>query len=382
MPVIERVSIQCQAWIFTFAWLISGVGATEANELPSSSDWHYGAYLDLNYAANFNTSEPHAWRNKLTTHRLSTFSPDMGLVYVSKTATEDSRWGVELGGQGGYDTGGQVPATGKLGGADILQYVAHANLSYLAPIGNGVKLVGGLFNSFIGYESMYAKDNFNYTRGWIADYSPYFLIGGGAQYPVNDQIDVGLYLVTDYDYLNYTNSQPKYAWQSVWRVNPNLKLMQNAFVGPEQTQTAFQYWRGFLNTMVEWSESDYTLALVYDIGSERNASSSAHTQDLWMGSALFTRWNVSGPWTVAVRPELYWDPNGTMTGSIQFIKAITSTLEYKVTDGEMTGRIRLEYRYDNSTGKQGGFYGAGGENGPLVAGQSTLFCVLLLNLDH
>jgi hypothetical protein len=35
-------------------------------------------------------------------------------------------------------------------------------------------------NSFIGFESMYAGNNPNYTRAWLADYSPYFLIGAGA----------------------------------------------------------------------------------------------------------------------------------------------------------------------------------------------------------
>jgi len=369
-------------WVI-FGMLIASPSLADDSVDPLlAEDWHYSAYVDLSYPANFNTSDPHPWRSKVTTNRLSEFSPNMGMFYLKKDASSESPWGLELGGQAGFDTTGQVPSSGQLGGAQVLQYVSRANISYLTPVGNGLKFVGGLFSSFIGYESFYAKDNPNYTRSWIADYSPYFLIGGGALYPVNDQIDVGVYLVTDYNYLAYTNSQPKYAWQSTWRVTPNLKFMQNAFVGPQQTQTAFQYWRGYSNTMLEWSESEYSVALAYDVGSERQAQSQAHVQSLWMGSAMFTRWNFYGPWSVALRPEIYWDPNGTMTGSIQFIKAITSTLEYKLTEGEMNGRIRLEYRYDNSTGTQGGFYGAGGVDGPLVAGQSTVFFALLVNYDH
>jgi hypothetical protein len=45
-------------------------------------------------------------------------------------------------------------------------------VSYLAPVGNGLSIQAGLFNSFIGYESFYAKDNANYTRSWIADNTP------------------------------------------------------------------------------------------------------------------------------------------------------------------------------------------------------------------
>lgn len=46
------------------------------------------------------------------------------------------------------------------------------------------------------------------------------------------------------------------------------------------------------------------------IGIERSADASSQVQTMWTGSALFTRWNVYGPWSVGLRPELYWDPNG------------------------------------------------------------------------
>ena len=38
-------------------------------------------------------------------------------------------------------------------------------------------VTAGLFNSLMGYESLYARDNANYTRSWIADNSPYMMFG-------------------------------------------------------------------------------------------------------------------------------------------------------------------------------------------------------------
>lgn len=347
-----------------------------------SSEWHYGAYIDLSYPLNSNVSDPHLWRSKATTYRLNEFSPNMGMFYLGKDATGDSRWGVEVGGQAGYDTDGQVPSQQRLGGADVLRYLSRVNVSYLAPIGNGLKFTAGLFSSFIGYESFYAKDNPNYTRSWIADYSPYFLIGAGASYPIDDRLEAGFYLVTDYNYLQYVNNQPKYAGKLSWRVTPEIKFSENVFFGPEQIQTDLKNWRAFANSMLEWSRSANSVGLVYDVGTQKSADPLNPVQSLWMGTALFSRWNFTGPWTVAVRPELYWDPNGTLTGSIQFIKAVSTSLEYKLTEGEFNQRLRLEYRYDNSTGKQGGFYGTGGENGPLVSGQSTLFFAVLASFDR
>jgi Putative beta-barrel porin-2, OmpL-like. bbp2 len=156
--------------------------------------------------------------------------------------------------------------------------------------------------------------------------------------------------------------------------------MENAFVGPEQTNTAFQYWRGFLNSMLEWSQDDWTVAYVLDGGSQRTTAAN-HVQDLYVANAVYGRWNFSGPWTLGVRPELYYDPNGLQTGNIQFIKAISTTLEYKFSEAGFTNRVRLEYRYDNSTGTQGGFYGPQGINGPLIEGQSLIYLVVMMNYD-
>lgn len=91
-----------------------------------------------------------------------------------------------------------------------------------------------------------------------------------------------------------------------------------------------------------------------------------------MGAALFTQRHLTGPWSVAVRPEIYWDPQGRMTEHEQLIWANTTTLEYKKHLGRQLVIIRVEHRYDHSTGSQGGFF-RDGFSGPgmpkLTAGQ-------------
>jgi hypothetical protein len=78
-----------------------------------------------------------------------------------------------------------------------------------------------------------------------------------------------------------------------------------------------------------------------------------------MGAALFTQRHLIGRWSVAVRPEVYWDPQGRMTEHEQLIWANTSTLEYKRHLGRQLIIVRLEHRYDRSTGSQGGFFSQG-----------------------
>lgn len=342
--------------------------------------WQYGAAIDVSYANAFQSDRALNWRSKATTQRLNAFAPNMGMLYLRKPADEGSRWGVEIGTQAGYDTDGQVPSQQRLPGYSVLRYVSRANLSYLAPIGNGLTLSGGLMNSFIGFESSYAKDNFNYTRAWIADYSPYYLIGIGAQYPFNQHFSGGFYLLSDYDYLAYRNSQPKYGSQVVWTIDGRWKLTQNLFAGPEQNNVDTRYWRYFSDTVLQWADDSLTLALAYDVGTEK-LDISSEKQALWMGTALFGRWHIGGPWSVAIRPELYWDSDGRMTGSRQLVKATTATVEYKVSWDYASLAFRTEYRFDKSDGQQGGFFRSRNSDLDLVGEQHLALFSCLLTFD-
>ena len=58
--------------------------------------------------------------------------------------------------------------------------------TYLAPAGKGLAFQAGIFTSFIGYDSLYAKDNVNYTRPWGADFTPYLMMGVNASYPISE----------------------------------------------------------------------------------------------------------------------------------------------------------------------------------------------------
>lgn len=358
-PAFAGHTLFTGVWIAAVMLTTPPAHAAQAGQPPSL--WRYGAFLDLSYAVDFNVPENHRWRSKSTTPRVNELAPNMGLAYLRKDMTPQSRWGMELAVQGGYDTDGLVPSSisGRqkpVDGADTLRHFGQANVSYLAPVGRGLTLSAGLFKSYIGYSSLYARDNLNYTRPYIADNSPYLLFGMSARYPVSDALKLGFFLTNGYSYLSYVNNQPHYGVQARWKAAPRLTLTQNLYYGPDQMNTALQFWRFFSDSIVEWRDDRLTLALSYDIGTEDAAGQAGHPRTFWTGAALYSRWNVSGPWSVAVRPEFYWDRNGRLTGSEQLIKAITTTLEYRLVWWLSSAILRMEYRYDESTGPSGGFF--------------------------
>lgn len=350
----ERVLLQ---WRVTLYILIC-VWTPEAAR--AADLWQHGGFVDVGYLHNSNHPDNHLWRSRQTSPRTTELAPNMGLAYVRKDPAEQSRWGVELALQAGYDTNDLLPdpqpgGTQPISGADTLRHLARANVSYLAPIGEGVTLTAGLFKGAKSYEEFYAKYNLNYTRAYLTDYNPNFLVGFGASYPVTKSLELGLYVVTEYLHLSHANDLPSYLSKLEWRASDHVTVYQSVYYGPDQQDTAMQYWRTFADSTVEWRTPDWRVALSYDVGSEKVADVGG-VRATWMGAALFTHRHLTGPWSVAVRPEFYWDPQGRMTEHKQLIWANTTTLEYKKHLGRQLVIVRLEHRYDRSTGAQGGFF--------------------------
>lgn len=393
------------SWLLV-AWgivaMVSVCGAQELSQrsgertaaLPGSvsptesvtTGWHYGAYVDVGYIGNLNVPDSHLWRHRATAAHHNELSPNMGLAYVRKDAIVSSRWGMELGFQGGRDSEEFAFLVGerRVEGSDVLRHLHRANVSYLAPVGKGLTITAGLFNSLMGYESLYAKDNANYTRSWIADNTPYMMFGVNAQYPVSNALTVTAFVVNSYYHLAHPNDHPSYGGRWIWKATPRFTLMQTLYAGPDQTDTSMEFWRLYGNQILEWKGDDVTIAASLDIGTERIASQSGNPRAFVMGGNLVVRWHVAGPWSAALRPEFYWDRNGRWTGAEQFVKAITSTVEYQLPYKWTNTIVRVEHRYDDSTGVGGGFF-RNGEIRPGVAGltpgQHLFLLGVLLSFD-
>ena len=323
-------------------------------------DWHYGAYLDVGYLPNLSHPDADEWRSKTTDFKLNRPEVNMATAYVRKEVNpRGSRWGGEFAVQTGVDSEGLVSKTGPntIAGADTLRHFSRANLSYLFPVGNGLKLTGGLMNSYIGYSSFYAKDNANYTRGYLLDNVPYFLFGLEAIYPATDTLTLGVYVLSGFTYLTRPNEVPSLGLHTVWEATPSLSVVQNLYYGPDQTNTDLRFWRFFSDSIVEWRGQDWTVAAAYDVGTEEQASITGNPRFVWMSGAIWASRNLFGPWWLGVRPEFYWDPDGLITGADQLIWAFTGTLGYRVRVlSKNTVTVKLEYRFDRSTGSGGGFF--------------------------
>jgi hypothetical protein len=330
--------------------------------------WQYGGLVDLGYLLDFNHPANHLFRNRGTTPRVDEVDLNMASIYIRKDVGEESRWGMELTAQAGEDskTFGFSATAPNLGGANFLRHLGRADVSYLAPIGKGLTVQAGIFSSLIGYDSLYAKDNFSYTRPWGADYTPYLMLGVNASYPFSDRLTGTIFVVNGYWHLAHANDVLSFGGQFAHKATPHWTLKETVLAGPHQSDTAFEFWRLLSDSIAEWKRDPGVVAFEYQLATEKVAASGS-PRAYWMSAQLPAHWALDQHWSVTFRPEFAWDSDGRWTGFPQTIKAVTTTVEYRVPYRKADAILRLEYRFDDSRGSGGGFF-RGGEIAPGVVG--------------
>jgi putative OmpL-like beta-barrel porin-2 len=342
---------------------LHGQVAEEPGTSPTASPsmiWQYGAFVDAGYLHDFNDPANRLFRSRGTTFRVNEVNLNMTALYLRKVASEDSRWGTEVSLQAGSDSEvfGFSATAPNLDGAKWLRHLGPTDISYLARVGKGLTVQGGIFSSFIGYDSLYAKDNFNYTRPWGADFTPYLMLGVNAQYPLTAKLTATVFVINDYFHLAHPNNVPSWGGQIADKPTEHLSLKQAVLHGPHQSNTDLQFWRFLSDSIAEWKRDPVTIAFEYQI-SEEKVATAGNPRALWMSAQLPVHWIFDKHWSATVRPEAAWDRNGRWTGFSRTVKAVTSTIEYRIPYRAASAIIRLEHRWDDSRGPGGGFFNDG-----------------------
>lgn len=230
-------------------------------------------------------------------------------------------------------------------GPDVYGGVYEAYVSYAAPFLPGLVLDAGVFSSHIGFESFFSQDNWAYTRGWMAELSPYYQAGAKATYrlPWLEQLSFQLLLLNGWQLIVDNNLAKSLGAQVAWN-DERLSFALNGWAGPELPGDD-STWRFFGDTVLVLRPFEaLSLSGSLDVGYEPRQEGAVH----WWAAGVHGRLAVF-PWlAVAGRTEHVQDPFGVVSGIGQSLTEGTLTLEFVPTEN-LT--VKLEARADHSTEK-------------------------------
>ncbi len=224
-----------------------------------------------------------------------------------------------------------------------LKYLQQGYVSVLAPVGRGLQIDAGKFNTPIGAEPTETAYNWNYSRSLLFAWAgPYYHVGVRASLPLSDTVTATGFVLNGWNNAQDNNRGKTMAAQVSWKALPSLTVSQAWMGGPEGPNGAAG-WRTLYDTVATWTVTPrVSLMTNVDIGRDTVAGETA----AWHGAAFYGRFTILPSWAVTPRFEVFEDRDGFATGTAQTLREVTLTSEHMLVRGLS---IRFEYRLDWST---------------------------------
>ena len=230
-----------------------------------------------------------------------------------------------------------------------------AYLSYKIPIGSGLTIKGGKFVTLLGYETIEAPNNLNFSRSFLFGFSiPITHVGALLSYQPAEWLTLTAGPVVGWDVADDNNSSMSFMGQIAVTPMKDLVTSLNFITGPEQFDKNSRN-RTVLDFVATYTGiPKLTLGLNVDYGFEESEASlvAANTRTnndaTWWGFAMYAAYDWTESFRTAVRGEYFADPDGVRTlargaGNKVKLWEITATASWKVWRGLLA---RLEYRHD------------------------------------
>lgn len=125
------------------------------------------------------------------------------------------------------------PYRGQYNLANVYRYLSEAYAGYHIPVLYGVNIDAGLFMSYIGLNSFYQQENWEYQASFTSDNTPWFFNGLRAQIFPTKKMKVELWLINGWQSYGKFNSMPGMGGNITWTPNSNWKLLTNNYYGTD-----------------------------------------------------------------------------------------------------------------------------------------------------
>ncbi|MBZ5639597.1 MAG: porin [Acidobacteriia bacterium] len=308
------------------------------------------AFLSASYSYNFNRPESGLNRYRVFDFDDNTFKFDVAEIVLQKPVREP----LDVGFRVDVAFGSSIPrvvaaadvGSGREGAQD---YDVHQGfLTWIAPVGSGLKLDFGKFITHHGYEVIEGYDGYddNATRSFLFGYAiPFTHTGVRAAYAFSGKVSAMLMVVNGWDNGKDNNASKSVGAQATLTPTASLTIYLNGMTGPERDGDD-RHARTMLDLAATFKASDrLSLGINFDRGSEEDApvTEGLSRNASWGGGAVYAKVAVTPKLSLALRAEQFDDSDGFRTGTAQRLREITLTPEYRASPHlVLRGDLRLD----------------------------------------
>ncbi len=203
-------------------------------------------------------------------------------------------------------------------------------LSYIAPLGKGLRFDAGKFATHMGSEVIGGYDGYNdeFSRGFIFGFGvPFTHTGVKATYAFNSTISAMFLVTNGWDEFQRFNHGYSIGGQIVLTATKNTAFYFNWIHGPDMPHDNIDT-RDALEIVGSWKTTS-KLNLGFDALYAHEENGVCQGEDaIWKGIAGYLKYAFTPKYSLAFRPEVFNDGGGTRTGIPQILRGFTWTPEY------------------------------------------------------
>jgi hypothetical protein len=317
-------------------------GTVAAQDSPASQKkpWYkaisVNGFVSASYSYNFNRPDTHINGFRVFDFKDNQPKIDVAELVVQKAVSQPRDWGFRA----DLTVGQSIPKlaasnglfrneeTGEAHDYDIHQMF----VSYIAPLGKGLRLDVGKYVTHMGYEVIEGYDgwNDNATRSFLFGYAiPYTQTGIRLTYPFSSKFSAQVHVFNGWDDFDDNNSAKSLGLQLVFTPSSIISFNVNAVYGAEEKNNNSDPRQVWELTGIWKATTQTTVGIDYLYGHERNALGPGRDGN-WPGFAGYFRRGLTKRLSLALRGEFFDDRDGARTGIAQKLKEVTFTPEFRI----------------------------------------------------
>lgn len=125
------------------------------------------------------------------------------------------------------------PYRGQYQLASVYRYLSEAYAGYHIDRLYGINIDAGLFMSYIGLNSFYQPENWEYQASFTSDNTPWFFNGLRLQVFPTKKLKLEAWLINGWQSYGKFNAMPGVGGNITWMPNSNVKLLTNDYYGTD-----------------------------------------------------------------------------------------------------------------------------------------------------